>query len=347
MQSKSRRWMTPLIIVASAAVFAASAFAASGNLSAYNTFKQSMINTMSSGSLAAEPENYTLNTTMNVNYDGETVIKARNVAKNQNIDARSYTTTMEGADFNNTTGSWVWKEGDTEYILQQNPNGDFTRSTFNEKEWAKKNNEDYYEDDFQYSYDINEAAPNNTEIQFVNALIDTVMGDTKNYFTTDGDYIVLNLEGGQIPELVQLGTSLAFESMDPSSMSHHSALENGYGQLSSLEKTLTSLKNHRIDALSVRMLANDSEYSWMTDTTFSVKLSGQDANGIRHSLAVDGSMNIEQVGSTVADPAPDLTGKTVRDVDLADSISIAVEEATAGIGMGRVNSYSITTTDGE
>lgn len=299
MNTKNRRWITPVIIIVSAAIFALSAFAASGNLSAYSVFKNAIIESMSSQDTAAD-DNNTQSTTMNVRYDGEEILTGRSTSKYESLRTNSGSTVFEMNGQTYTHEYWTWVENDTFHYVNKGHDDVY---------YHTKTPYVVTDNDADYSY--TPEPPTSTELQFINALIDTVMGDTKNFFTTDGDYIVLNLEGSQIPELLQLGVSMVMES----------ASENMFedSQLpADITQKLTSLKSLRVDSIYVRMPADgvsgrNSTLSLMNDVTFNISLSGQDANGIRHNISMDGSMALENVGSTVADKV-DLTGKNVQEV---------------------------------
>lgn len=311
MKSRTKkRVMTVSAIGLSAALLAGSALAASNSLSAYTTFKESVLQTMSASSLQTVDSNYTVSAKIVMTRNGETVMQIENVSQQEGI-MNSYGTSKVTAGGTTTQNeTWIQRSSDGKV---QNATKD-ANGKIDVVYFQGPSNADLTED----SKPTTAAAPSNAEVNFVNALIDTLMGDMKNYFTYDGDYIVANLTGSQIPDLIQLGFAAMISSKKEDLSRATSSQEKTIAEQQVNE--ILALQNLRIDSINGRMKPEGKAIDLSTGT-MEFTFSGVDSNGIRVSYAVSMDLSMTEIGTTKADRI-DLTGKeyemtdhTVVDVD--------------------------------
>ena len=308
MNAKKRK--TALTIGAiglSAAIFTASAVAASGNLSAYNQFKESLFQTRLSPYAV---QNHTSITDVNILRDGTTLMQINSVEKTESWYEKSVVETVTTQNQTASWGHWSYVEDGKVQVRVDNGQGDGVYRVY------RSPYHDYMGEVEQNQIDTGAGSmdPNGAEMRFVNAVFDTLMGDCKNYFSKDGDYIAVNLSGSQIPELAQLGlaalVSQAKKEMDsPSEGSFAQRVE---------EKTLVSdmvkLQNIRIDHVNGRLKDVNLD---MPTGSGEVTISGLDASGVRQSYVFQVNMSYTDVGTTKAERV-DLEGKRQEVTEFAE-----------------------------
>jgi hypothetical protein len=309
MKNKKKTAVTITAIGVSAAIFAASAVAASGNLSAYNAFKDSIFGSFEKSSGFYEQQNHTFNATFKLDRDGQPFAQMLSVMKVESNDTSSSTSSITFNGKTHTSENW-------HYVEPADDGGEYRVNIYREGEEDVYNVSRFYSSAKElsemqsYRTDYHDNKASSAEMKFASALVDTLIGDCKNYFSYDGDYIVANLSGTQIPELAQLGFAAGMSSMkdeysDGSRNYHGASMENEVEE--QFMKELVNLQELRLDSMSGRMKPDGQSLDMMTGS-MQVAFSGTDSSGTRHNYQVDFSLESSNAGSTTIDKI-DLNGK--------------------------------------
>lgn len=158
----------------------------------------------------------------------------------------------------------------------------------------------------------NLSASSNT-VKLAEMLADTLVGDVKNQFVENGQTISVNLEGAQIPELARLALSTAAENSNRMDASKANGKQGPNESMMPMMGKMPKLTN--IDVKSIAMTAT-VDGTTLKDNEFTVTITGNDASGVAHEIAVTLNAKITDVGSTKVD-AIDTTGKDVKTIDRA------------------------------
>lgn len=142
-------------------------------------------------------------------------------------------------------------------------------------------------------------------------LSDALIGDIKNQFTSSGNTVQLNLEGAQIPEVVNLTLAAAMETRnerinDTSDFRHDDDCN--------LFELIPQLQSAQLQSIHYQgTIAND----YLGENSFTVVLTGTDTSGTAHTIEINADTTLSDIGQTVP-AAIDTTGKTVKEADLQD-----------------------------
>lgn len=291
MKRKKRNTLLSIAAIGvSGVLMAASALAVNNNLSAYTQLKNTMIEKKFNMDFSPAQ---TATSTLTFSIEKDENILAKSEIFHKVADGKQYSlaTTMiqEGRP---TTSHETWSE--------------YTQSGF--KNITKNSDDDtYYVDEFTYPEPMNDYdtvyAPSMSDAdkKFISALLDTLSGDMKNYFSSDGTTTSLHLEGAQIPELAQLGlSSIQSQVAQDATGQIIKASSDGAEQLI---KEFVAAKDLTFDTIDIQ-ITNEMDVKGYV-TAF-----GYDINGAKHNYTVRFESNTTDIGSTTVDMI-DLTGKKV------------------------------------
>lgn len=246
---------------------------ANGN--AYENYKAAAFKTM-------EVENMTTESSYTIRQDGQSIITGS--THSQSSGESHYSSSK--IDVNGETMELETASDSSTMITRINDQ----YSSYNELL-----DEDYYED-------REDRSPNKEKL--ANTVIDLLMGDTKSHFTGSGDQVSLNLEGAQIPELVNLAVSaMVEERMDEK-------VQIPEGEFDALHAAIKNMPITQDASISRIGLEGTMKDGYLGDNTMTIVLTGKDSSGATHELEIVITSSISEIGSTT--PATiDTTGKTV------------------------------------
>lgn len=260
------------------------AFATSG--SGYESYKDAVKSTMLT-------ENATVDAQFEVKDNGAIILSGNSIQKfdkessssksNINIDGttKTYETSEAG-------GSLIVKADDAYYSAVDD-------------EKDEESNKDEEKD----------LLANSSTVKLAEMLTDTIVGDVRNQFVTDGQNISVNLEGAQIPELARLAVSAAAENIDKVDKNISNEGGNLDESMISIMNTVPKLTN--IDVKSILMNAT-VDGNTLKNNEFTIVITGNDADGVSHELSFLVSAEISNVGNTAIDTI-DTIGKEVKALD--------------------------------
>lgn len=159
---------------------------------------------------------------------------------------------------------------------------------------------------------INKTEENPEVSQSIEGLIDAVVGDKKNNFTikqnSDGTKLVtVNLSQNDITPIENAAVNLVFKLSGAHEFNRKSA-----NQVPDIKDIVPQLKND-IKVESVIVTATIDKNNRIVSQDTKVSVSGTDADGKSHNVAVDVNADLSNIGSTT--PATiDLTGKNVKTI---------------------------------
>ncbi len=260
------------------------AFATSG--SGYESYKDAVKSTMLT-------ENATVDAQFEVKDNGAIILSGNSIQKldkessssKSNINIDGTTKTYETSE---AAGSLIVKADDAYYSAVDD-------------EKDEDNNKDE-EKDF---------SANSSTVKLAEMLTDTIVGDVRNQFVTDGQNISVNLEGAQIPELARLAVSAVAENIDKVDKNISNEGGNFDESMISIMNTVPKLTN--IDVKSIAMNAT-VDGNTLKNNEFTIVITGNDADGVSHELSILVSAEITNVGNTAIDTI-DTTGKEVKALD--------------------------------
>jgi len=151
-------------------------------------------------------------------------------------------------------------------------------------------------------------------VKLAEMLADTLIGDVKNQFVENGQTISVNLEGAQIPELVKLALSTAAENSNHMDAAKNNGKMGPNEGMKPMMDTMPKLTN--LDVKSIAMTAT-VDGTTLKDNEFTVEITGNDASGVAHEIALKVNAKITDVGSTKVE-AIDTTGQQVSTIDRVD-----------------------------
>lgn len=264
--------------------FSATAFAASG--SGYESYKGAIKSTVLT-------ENATVSAQFEVKDQGAIILSGNSLQKLDKENNSSKTNiTVDGV-----TKAYETSAGDGKYVT--NADGKYYSTNIGNEKFKKDK--------------VENLSESSSTVKLAEMLTDTLVGDVKNQFVTNGQTISVNLEGAQIPELARLALSAAVENSSRVENSNNTKQGKDVSMKSVMDK-MPKLSN--IDVKSIAMTAT-VDGTTLKDNEFTVTITGQDANAVSHELTVTFNAKITDVGNTKID-AIDTTGKEVTTMDRAD-----------------------------
>jgi hypothetical protein len=216
MSVSRRRKMTLIAVIASIAVFCASAFAAGINISGYEKLKAAGFQYLEN----IEDRNgfysngaFWINASVYI--DGavfygfeQTLINdgARSISRNKQFyaDAPSFGDSYFAFKGNNDIVTY----SDDEVNYRWYGDNDFSEYPNYRFDYKSSRNGNFNGDDT----DPNIMPP--AQKRFIEAVMDALVGETRNYFVVDGNIITISLSGNQIPELAQYAIAAMAERIE-------------------------------------------------------------------------------------------------------------------------------------
>ena len=194
MNAKKRRKTIWVATIVAAAVFAVSAIAAGANVSGYERLKAAGFSLLEQANPRTSM-NGTYRIAASLSMDGAELASTESIMQRDGDHTLAWNTSRDSlgafAD-RSTTESVTYNDNDVSYYWWQNRDGSTRFSEFQKASTYR-----------YYSYEGYSQAMSPSERRFVEALADALVGDTRNYFVTDGNRVSIALSGNQIPELAQ------------------------------------------------------------------------------------------------------------------------------------------------
>lgn len=253
--------------------------ASASGATGYETYKSAVKELMTT-------DNATFSTSFEVKDNGATDISGTSVEKLEGANNSSSTEVKIGdvtkdTEMSRIDGKTIIKDGDNYYSRDNSGKGNFEKGS--------------------RKFDASSSKAKLGEM-----VVDTLVGDVKNQFVTDGDTISVNLEGAQIPELAKLAISAAVEEQNNKKDQNKAGV--GSDELKQALSNLPTLKNVDIKSLSLDAKVNGNALS---ENDVKIVISGEDENGTSHEFQVTVNTSVSGVNSTKADTI-DTTGKQVQ-----------------------------------
>lgn len=167
------------------------------------------------------------------------------------------------------------------------------------------------------STDSEELTADSNKIKLAQLAADALIGDAKTYFTENGDKISVNLQGAQIPDIVNVALAAV---TDKSVTDNVTAFADGGSKgmmkdfggmdmniVSSLLKNLTEMQNAQITSGSMDATLDNG---YISGAVINVTVTGTDSAGISHKMVLTANVSLSNIGSTTVS-AIDTAGKTV------------------------------------
>ncbi|MDR1061451.1 MAG: hypothetical protein LBL83_09665 [Clostridiales bacterium] len=289
--SKKKRTATLLCVFVAAAVFSVSAAAAVRNYSGYERTKAALFGLIETIELYEE-RNATYDLSISLSGGGGTLAAERKVIQS---DGR--------ATLTRTIDSYDGQQ--YEYVSYADPDVNISGSNGAYREYP---NYSYGSGAYSGSFSSGGGiigGTSATQLRFLEVLFDTLVGDTKNYFVTDGDKVSLSLSDQQIPELAQLALAIVAEEFSHDVGYYGESYEDG---------------EYSYDYRAYPVLGSDAQFSHMN---FSAEFDGQGGfSSVRAELGVASTFNgspanyaaeidyrVSDVGTTVVEkPSPVTSG---------------------------------------
>ncbi|MDR1440450.1 MAG: hypothetical protein LBJ10_10805 [Clostridiales bacterium] len=207
--SRKKRMAAVICIFAAVAVFGVSAASAVNNYYGYEKVKAALFG-MAGAADSLSGRNATIELGVALAFaGGETLASARMTIQSDGRAMLTRNTSFAPSSLDGSGGS-------AEYAAYEDPDVIITGA---DGAYAEMPN---YSSSFPYSSDYSSdsyagaglaSGFSSAQLRFVEVLVDTLVGDTKNHFVTDGDKVSLSLSGQQIPELAQLALSVVAEEL--------------------------------------------------------------------------------------------------------------------------------------
>jgi hypothetical protein len=260
--------------------FSITSFATSG--SGYEKYKEAIKATVLT-------KNATVSTQFELKDNGAVILTGKSEQKidNENMYSKS-NTTVEGVsktyETSSVNGNYVTNADGVYYTSNRN---------------GKKDGRDKEEN----------LTSSSSTVKLAEMVTDTLVGDVKNQFVSDGNNISVKLEGAQIPELVKLAVSAAEENIN--NKGEFKGNEDKGTDVKSILEKMPKLSN--VDVKAIDMTAN-VDGNAIKDNKITLTITGQDATGASHEISAIITANITEVGTTKVDSI-DTTGKEVKTID--------------------------------
>ncbi|MFC4601185.1 hypothetical protein [Cohnella hongkongensis] len=287
-------------VVAGSVLLMSSVYAGVGSAPGYEAYKTAIKNT-------ASIDNVTHTVKVSVEDNGKPVIQAASTVKTAgdgssgNVEIRLPNGETQNLQFYRQDDRQILKSGESDVYRILETDNEF-RNRFKKHEDEAK----FHDPGFSRE---------------VEKVIDTLVGNLKNDVTLskDGDMkeIALKLEGGRIPALANaIGSLLIRESGRDHGASPRANADNPLGiDLSSLKDGLPKL-TEEIKIEAVILTADVDADDLLAEQTAEIRISGKDADGVKHDAVVKLEVGLSDINATTPDTV-DLTGKQTVTVDVA------------------------------
>lgn len=187
MLKKNKLLFTSVGLLVGVTVFATTSFVALANNSGYENFKKALFK-------MKDVTNYEVQANVEAYYNGEYIGKSNAVTKTNDDNQNYYEITQYSKD----------NEVIENFISYDDSN---TTTIYRNNEITSEQNSI----DSNYRNDSKSEALKASETKLYEALMDVMIGDSKNFIISDGNKVYANLDETQIPNLAQLGLSYASE----------------------------------------------------------------------------------------------------------------------------------------
>lgn len=252
---------------------------ASGN--AYQDYKSAALQTL-------EAQNMTVTADITVKQDGEVIVSYNSTSQidggsqysSSQIQANGKTTDAESSTANGTTFTRI---GD-QYTSANHADRD--------RDWN----------------DSERFSSSSSAMKLMEMVIDLLVGDVKTHFTGSGDTVIVNLEGAQIPELLNVAASAMVEQ----STDKPGRTSDEYELFGDIFENLSITQDVQVKRISLEAELKDG---YTTNHVITIVLTGTDSSGTSHEIELFCIADISDLGSTTPD-AVDTTGKTVTEATL-------------------------------
>lgn len=250
---------------------------ANGN--AYQNYKSAALQT-------AEVQNMTVTADIMVRQDGKVIMSGNTTSQ---IDERSQYSSSQIQTDGKTTDLESWAASGTTitHIGDQ-----YTSASY-------ANRDDDWNDGKRFS-------ASSSSMKLMEMVTDLLVGDVKTHFTGSGNTISVNLEGAQIPELLNVAASAMVEQ----SANKPGRTSGEYDLFGDVFENLPITKNVQVKRIS---LDGELQDGYATNNVITIVISGADSNGTTHEIELICKADISNIGSTAPDTI-DTTGKTVTEV---------------------------------
>lgn len=249
---------------------------ATGN--AYQNYKDAALQTI-------QEQNMTVTSDIMVKQDGTVIISGNAVSQTAGLNQYSSSQMKVNGETVDTESSTI--DGSTIRRI-----GDQYTST----SYAGKNGDWDSRDQFSTS---------SSSVKLMEMVTDLLVGDVKTYFTGSGNTVSVNLEGAQIPELLNVAASAMVEqgTNKPGRVSSESDI------FSDVLQNLTITQSVQVKRISLEAEMSDG---YVGDNVITIVLTGKDSAGAVHEMELTCNASLSNIGSTTPQ-AVDTTGKTVTE----------------------------------
>ncbi|HWP96668.1 MAG TPA: hypothetical protein VN426_07435 [Syntrophomonadaceae bacterium] len=284
---KIKKWPVLVSMALGGVMLFGAAFASASGSTGYDVYKSALKNTATATSMTTQVQ-------VAISDNGSTVMNVDGTAKmDQGSKAMSSLFTITGGDKSLTMeayhqdGKIISKSSasDVYYVMERNSG-------------------------LKPQQEMDKATVKGKYAQDVENLIDTVVGDIKNYTVVnanaDGSQEVsLQLSSNQIPATANAFASLAIKSASQEGWGHGRSTVDG-DLFTALPKLVDGISITNVDIKAV-VDAQDMIQSQEVNIT----ITGQDASGANHNVVVNAKLNLSNINQTTPDTI-DLTGKQVN-----------------------------------
>lgn len=253
---------------------------ANANGNAYENFKRAAMNTM-------QQENMTTTTEFTLKQDGQVIAAGNGVSK---IDDETHYSTNS-----------IQAAGQT-VEMESSGNDESTIVRIDDQYYSYSYDDYGHDSDSDEDYEMSE-----NDTKMMNAMTDLLTGDTKAYFTGGGDKVSLNLEGAQVPEILNIAVGAMVDERDQMEREIDTELPDSMSRFHDIFKGIPITSDATITRISMDTKLSGGQISGGTST---IVITGKDDSGAAHEVEVTIVYTISDVGSTTPGTI-DTTGKTV------------------------------------
>lgn len=276
MKKNTKKMAVIGLIIGCLTIGGVSAFALT-NGTAYQDFKNAAMLTM-------QEKNMTVTADVSVRQDGAVMLSGDTVMQMNDNSCYSNSTIQIGGEVvdmerSGSNGTSVTRIGD-----------EYTKTT------GRKSDDE--EDRFCES-------PNAQKL--MEMVTDLMVGDVKTHFYSNGDTVTVNLDGAQIPELLNVAASAAIE--NSSNKSERMYDENEL--FGDVFDNLNITQDVQITRISMESQLKDG---YLENTVITMTMTGKDNNGATHEIEMTCNAAISDIGSTTAGVV-NTDGKTVTEIE--------------------------------
>lgn len=172
--------------------------------------------------------------------------------------------------------------------------------------------------------DVEKFTANSTQVKLAKMAVDALVGDVKTYFTASGNKISVNLEGAQVPDIVNVALAAVtdkspigrirekgFSDNMMTSMNGMKDLgEIGGNIIENLLKSLSDMQNLQVTSGSMDATLNNG---YIDSAIINVTVAGKDSAGVSHTMTFAANVSLSSIGTTTVN-AIDTTGKNVTEI---------------------------------